>query len=211
MSPPYLLDRRLGGRKKSSTARNRTRAVQPVARRYANCAFPTPVFNVTVKWKLWNYAAISGYHSNEMLSVHTDWLTANCCCYSPVLSFLAPSPTGLTTVFYCPATLGVNSLHEVSYVTVHEQTSEQSFVSLYGVYSVNIKNILTWRCVVLGRTNRVLSFDTSRIAEKTKKLGRIHRQQGDLISLKNYGGYTDKQTARRFNKLPLFFFSKWGQ
>jgi hypothetical protein len=40
---------------------------------------------------------------------------------------------------------------------------------------------------VLGRTNRLPSFDRTRTAYKTKKLGRgdgdRHREQGDLISL----------------------------
>jgi hypothetical protein len=38
---------------------------------------------------------------------------------------------------------------------------------------------------VLEGTNRPLSFDTTRSAQKEKKLGRVrgHRQQGELISL----------------------------
>jgi hypothetical protein len=57
-SPPYLLDRwvdpkvsldAVENEQKSSTAGNGTRAVQSVARRCTDWAFPTPAFNVTVK------------------------------------------------------------------------------------------------------------------------------------------------------------------
>jgi hypothetical protein len=37
---------------------------------------------------------------------------------------------------------------------------------------------------ILGRTNRLLSFDTTRITEKTKNREAVHnRQQGDLTRL----------------------------
>jgi hypothetical protein len=48
---------------------------------------------------------------------------------------------------------------------------------------------------VPGRTNRLLSFDTTRTELTTTKLRGIHRQQGDLISIltKIRGAYTDRQ------------------
>jgi hypothetical protein len=45
---------------------------------------------------------------------------------------------------------------------------------------------------VLGKTNRIFSFDTTWTAQKTKKLGRTYRQQGNCISLKLRRGYTDR-------------------
>jgi hypothetical protein len=49
-----------------------------------------------------------------------------------------------------------------------------------------------------GRTNRLLSFDTTRTAQKKKQLlgdTQSQGQQGNLIILltKNWSGYTDRQ------------------
>jgi hypothetical protein len=57
---------------------------------------------------------------------------------------------------------------------------------------------------VLGRTNRLLSFNRTRTTYKTKKLGehtQTHRKYGDLISLlTKIGRDTDRQTARCSHK-----------
>jgi hypothetical protein len=45
----------------------------------------------------------------------------------------------------------------------------------------------------VGKTNRLLSFDKTRTAQKTKKLGEHIYSKGDLISL-NMGGYTNRWT-----------------
>jgi hypothetical protein len=70
----------------------------------------------------------------------------------------------------------------------------------------------------VGRTNRVLSFDTTWAAQKTEKImgEGTHKQQGDLIGLITVtqitGGYTDRQTDRHRDSeaisLASFYFSK---
>jgi hypothetical protein len=53
-----------------------------------------------------------------------------------------------------------------------------------------------------GRTNSLLSFVTTRTAQKEKKLGGTHRQSGDLKSLLKTNGEIQNQTAKVISKVP---------